>query len=80
MTWTTSVSHFRSEANFKRLSHERNWPRLRPDLHGAEVDVLYILRLSAQRNAAPIQNRGHQDYWAHLIAGSGGSVTKFTPF
>jgi hypothetical protein len=77
---STVASHFRSEANFEQLSHGSSWARLRPELRGADVDILYILRANALRGAVPIQNRGHQDFWARLIAASGGRVTEFTPF
>lgn len=74
------TSHFKSDADFEQLSHSANWARLRPDLRGADIDILYLLRATALRGAAPIQNRGHQDFWARLIAACGGHITEFTPF
>jgi hypothetical protein len=77
---TSQVSHFRGSPDFKQLAHNANWPRLRPDLKGAEVDILYVLRPGAVRNSAPVQTVGHQEFWTALIAASGGRITEFTPF
>jgi hypothetical protein len=74
------VSHFRLNPDFQQLSHNANWPRLRPELRGADVEILYVLRPTAPRNGVAIQNRGHQEFWTNLIAASGGRITEFTPF
>jgi hypothetical protein len=77
---TPPVSHFRSPPDFQQFSHNASWPRLRPELKGADVNILYVLRPTALRNSAAVQNRGHQEFWTKLIAASGGRVTEFTPF
>lgn len=74
------TSHYTKPADFDQLSHNLSWSTLRPDLRGASVDILYVLRPKALTRSAPIQNRGHQDFWVRLIAGSGGRVTEITPF
>jgi hypothetical protein len=75
-----ALSHLRTNPDFDQLSRNSNWASLRPDLRGAEVEILYVLRPSAVRNSSAVQNMGHQQFWNRLIAASGGSVTEFTPF
>jgi hypothetical protein len=55
------------------------WPTLQPQLKGAGVDILYLLRLSALRKGAPIQNHGHQVFWEQLVTGSGGHILSIAP-
>ena len=74
------VSHFRSAPDFEQLARSANWARLRPELRGADVEILYILRPTALRGISVIQNRGHQEFWTRLIAASGGRISEFTPF
>ncbi|MCP9629467.1 hypothetical protein NML43_20445 [Rhodopseudomonas palustris] len=76
---TPQFNQFQAEADFQKLSRSVAWPTLQPQLKGAHVDILYLLRLSAQRNGKPIQNRGHQAFWEQLIASSGGRVTNIDP-
>lgn len=75
-----ALSHFRAEPNFKQLSANNKWANLRPQLKGADVYILYLLRPAASRAGAPIQNRGHQAFWEQLIEASGGRVMEFEPF
>jgi len=76
---TKLVSHFKGEPNFASLQKSQTWPLVRPDLKGAEVEVLYLLRPNAKRSGAPIQNRGHQVFWEQLITASGGRVKLIRP-
>jgi hypothetical protein len=72
-------SHFRSVPNFKELGRSQSWRSLQPDLRGAKVVVLYLLRSTAVRNGVPIQNLGHQMFWNELISASNGRVVSFQP-
>lgn len=66
-------SHFRGEISFNDLSRKPIWREIQPNLRGAKVRFLYLLRASARRpNGVPIQNRGHQAFWEHLVEASGG--------
>lgn len=76
---TTLASHFRTEPNFNQLSKNQAWASLQPNLKGAQVDVLYLLRPTAVRGGAPIQNRGHMLFWEQLIAAGGGRVSTMQP-
>jgi hypothetical protein len=67
-------SHFKSEPNLRQLVQSTAWRSLQPNLHNAEVNVLYLLRPEARRQGIPIQNRGHQEFWAQLIAASNGRL------
>jgi len=69
---TTAVSHFRVAPDFEAVQRSNLWSALRPDLKGAEVEVLYILRTRATRGSRPIQNIGHQQFWEALLVASGG--------
>jgi hypothetical protein len=73
------TSHFRSEPNFAQLARSANWPSARPNLKGADVVALYLLRPTAMRANAPIQNRGHQAFWEQLISASGGRLISVDP-
>lgn len=80
MVQNTALSNqFQNEPNFQQLSRTNVWPTLQPQLKGADVDILYLLRLSALRKGAPIQNRGHQVFWEQLVTGSGGHILSITP-
>jgi hypothetical protein len=72
-------SHIRSVPNFKELSRSQSWRSLQPDLRGANVAVLYLLRPTAVRSGVPIQNRGHQLFWEELISASNGRLVSFQP-
>jgi hypothetical protein len=80
MVQNTPLSNqFQTEPNFQQLSRTVAWPTLQPQLKGADVDILYLLRLSALRKGMPIQNRGHQLFWEQLITGSGGHLLTADP-
>jgi hypothetical protein len=72
-------SQFRSEPNFAQLAKTPNWPSIRPNLHGADVDILYLLRPTAKRNNSSIQNRAHQLFWEQLIGDSQGHLNSIEP-
>jgi hypothetical protein len=76
---TALTSHFKSEPNFSQLAKSPAWSALQPNLKGAEVDILYLLRPEAKRGSVMIQNRGHQLFWEQLIAASGGRPNNITP-
>lgn len=65
-------SHFRNEPNFTQLARSTAWRSLQPNLFGAEVNILYLLRPDAKRAGRPIQNRGHQEFWEQLILSGNG--------
>jgi hypothetical protein len=77
---TNLYSNFQTEPNFQQLSRNPAWPTLQPQLKGAEVDIIYLLRLSATRKGVQIQNRGHQAFWEQLIAASGGRLMSIDPY
>jgi hypothetical protein len=80
MVQNTPLSNqFQTEPNFQQLSRTVAWPTLQPQLKGADINILYLLRLSALRKGMPIQNRGHQLFWEQLIAGSGGRLLSIDP-
>jgi hypothetical protein len=80
MVQNTPLSNqFQTEPNFQQLSRTLAWPTLQPQLKGADVNILYLLRLSALRKGMPIQNRGHQLFWEQLIASSGGHLLSIDP-
>jgi len=72
-------SHLTSAPNFKELSRSQQWRALQPDLRGADVAVLYLLRPKALRAGVPVQNRGHQLFWEELVSASNGRVTSIQP-
>jgi hypothetical protein len=72
-------SHFRSIPNFRELSRSQPWRSLQPDLRGANVVILYLLRPSAVRSGVPIQNRGHQLFWEELVSAANGRLVSFQP-
>jgi hypothetical protein len=76
---TSTVSHFRNSPDFPALSKTMAWATLRPELNGAEVHILYLLRPSATRSGASIQNRGHQLFWEQLIGASNGRLNGIDP-
>lgn len=76
---SAAASHFRAEPSFAELSATAKWASLKPMLKGVRVDVLYVLRPTAVRGAAAIQNRGHQAFWERLIAAAGGHLIRIEP-
>jgi len=76
---TALASHFRTEPNFAQLAKTPAWTALQPDLKGADVDILYLIRPTAKRAGAAIQNRGHELFWEQLIAASDGRLNSILP-
>lgn len=76
---TASISHFKTIPNFAALAKSSNWALVRPALHGANVQILYLLRPEAKRGGAQIQNRGHELFWEQLIEASDGHTIGFEP-
>ena len=76
---STDVSQFKADLSFDQLSKSPRWPALRPNLKGASVEILYLLRPNAKRGAVSIQNWGHQLFWEQLLAASDGRVTMIDP-
>jgi hypothetical protein len=72
-------SHVRSTPNFSKLSKSQAWRSLQPDLSGAKIEVLYVLRPSAVRGGVPIQNRGHQLFWEELVTAANGRLMSIQP-
>jgi hypothetical protein len=77
---TSLNSQFQAEPNFQALSRSPAWPSMQPQLKGAEVNILYLLRPTAVRKGAPIQNRGHELFWEQLVSASGGHVSTIEPY
>jgi hypothetical protein len=77
---TTLYSNFQTEPSFEQLSRNPAWPTLQPRLKGADVDIIYLLRLSATRKGSKIQTTGHQLFWERLIAASGGRAMTIDPY
>jgi hypothetical protein len=81
MVQNTSLSNqFQIEPNFQQLTRSPTWPTLQPQLKGADVDILYLLRLSALRKGVRIQNRGHEVFWEQLVTGAGGHLLTIDPY
>ena len=76
---TSLVSQFRSEPNFAQLARTPAWASLQPNLKGADVEILYLLRPEAKRGGVMIQNRGHELFWEQLIGASGGRLDRIEP-
>jgi uncharacterized membrane protein len=76
---SAQYSQFKSDSNFQQLARTGGWAALRPNLKGADVEILYLLRPSAKRANAPIQSRGHQVFWEQLVQDGNGILTKFEP-
>jgi hypothetical protein len=72
-------SQFRAESNFAQLARTPTWVTMMPNLRGAQVDILYLLRPSARRLGIPIQSRGHQLFWEQLIQAANGRLDKLEP-
>jgi hypothetical protein len=76
---TALASQFRGDLSFAQLSKTPAWTRLQPNLKGADVEILYLVRPEAKRANVPIQNRGHQLFWEQLIGASGGRLNGIEP-
>jgi hypothetical protein len=72
-------SHFKAVPDFAQLSRTMTWSTIAPQLKGAEVDILYLLRPEAKRVGKPIQDRGHQLFWEQLIQAANGTLLRVDP-
>jgi hypothetical protein len=73
------LSHLKTAPNFRELIRSEAWRALQPDLRGADVDILYLLRPTALRAGVPVQTRGHQSFWEDLIPAANGRVMSIQP-
>jgi hypothetical protein len=76
---TKLASQFQAELKFQELSRSPVWVALQPQLKGANVEILYLLRPNAMRNRVQIQSGPHQRFWEQLINGSGGQMSLIEP-
>jgi hypothetical protein len=76
---TKLLSQFQSDVKFADLAQNPTWLSLQPQFKGAEVDIVYLLRPTAQRNHLPIQSRSHQLFWEQLISAAGGRLNTVDP-
>jgi hypothetical protein len=76
---TKLYSQFQSDAKFSDLGKNPAWVTLQSQLKGADVDILYLLRPSAQRNRIVIQNRSHELFWEQFVSASGGRLNNIDP-
>jgi|SRR5579859_1262602 len=76
---TAFLSQFKTDSNFALLAKSPAWTILQPNLKGADVDILYLIRPQAKRGSLMIQSRGHQLFWEQLISASGGRLSSLVP-
>lgn len=69
-----AISHFRGETNFDELAKKPAWRQLQANLKGAKVHALYLNR----KEAARIQNRGHQLFWEKALRANGSGEIDFS--
>ncbi len=68
---TPEWSHYRSQMDFAQLKDSAYFQRVRTDLRGAEVEILYVRRDGAEK----LQTKRHAYFWADYIEAIGGKVT-----
>jgi hypothetical protein len=76
---SAQFSQFKADSNFQQLARTPGWAALRPNLKGADIEILYLLRPSAKRANVSIQSRGHQMFWEQLVQDGNGIIKKFEP-
>jgi hypothetical protein len=67
---TTEWSHYRGQLDIKRLMSTAYYHKLSTDLHGAEVEIMYIRREGSEA----LQTKRHALFWADYIDSIGGRV------
>jgi hypothetical protein len=77
---TAFYSQIRLDWDFDKLSKHPEWPSLRPDFNGADVEIFYLLRPQKGPGGRPVQSRGHQAFWEALVAASNGRPMGFEAF
>lgn len=60
---TAEWSHYRKQMNFEELKNSGYYRKVRTDLHGTEVQILYVRRDGADH----LQTRRHAFFWADYI-------------
>lgn len=65
---TSGLSHYKAEVDFEHLQQTPYWRKVRADLRGVEVSILYLRRETGQQ----VQNRSHIVFWQESIAAMGG--------
>ncbi|WP_031434259.1 hypothetical protein [Methylomarinum vadi] len=68
---TPEWSHYRGQMDFAKLRDTPYFQRIRTDLQGAEVEILYVRRDGAEK----LQSKRHAYFWADFIDAIGGKVT-----
>ena len=68
---TPEWSNYRGQMDFGKLKDTAYFQRIRTDLHGAEVEILYVRRDGAEK----LQTKRHAYFWADFIQAIGGKVT-----
>ena len=68
---TSEWSHYRNQMDFTALEQTAYFQRIRTDLQGAEVQILYVRRDGMEK----LQTKRHAFFWADYIEAIGGRVT-----
>lgn len=68
---TSEWSHYRGQMDFAALEQTPYFQRIRTNLEGAEVQILYVRRDGMEK----LQTKRHALFWADLIDAIGGRVT-----
>lgn len=68
---TAEWSHYRGQMDFSALERSAYFQRIRTDLQGAEVQILYVRRDGMEK----LQSKRHAFFWADYIEAIGGRVT-----
>ena len=68
---TPEWSHYRGQMDFGALEQTAYFQRIRTDLQGAEVQILYVRRDGMEK----LQTKRHAFFWADFIGAIGGRVT-----
>jgi len=68
---TDEWSHYRGDIDFNVLKKTPYYQKVRTDLQGAEVEILYVRR----DNAEQLQTKRHALFWADYINSINGKVT-----
>ncbi len=68
---TTEWSHYRKQFDFESLHQIPYYKKIRTNLHGTEVQILYVRREGAQK----LQTKRHAFFWADYMHSINGKVT-----
>ena len=64
-------SQYRSDLSYDRFKRTPSYQKFRTDLHGAEVKILYVQRLTA-----PINSAAHIKFWVDWVQDNNGTFSK----